>query len=129
MRVIALAAVVLGLLVAPASADDRLGRISFPNSGSAAAQPHFIRGVLLLHSFEFDDAAEAFREARRVDPGFALAYWGEALTHNHPLWRYQDREAALKVLAELGATPEARRAKSPNPARAGLSRDARRALR
>jgi tetratricopeptide (TPR) repeat protein len=115
MRVIALAAVVLGLLVAPASADDRLGRISFPNSGSAAAQPHFIRGVLLLHSFEFDDAAEAFREARRVDPGFALAYWGEALTHNHPLWRYQDREAALKVLAGLGATPEARRAKAPTP--------------
>ena len=115
MRVIALTVVVLGLLATPSSADDRLGRISFPNSGSAAAQPHFIRGVLLLHSFEFDDAAEAFREARRVDPGFALAYWGEALTHNHPLWRYQNRDAALKVLAELGATPEARRAKAPTP--------------
>ena len=113
MRVIALAAVVLSLLVAPTSADDRLGRISFPNSGSAAAQPHFIRGVLLLHSFEFDDAAEAFREARRIDPGFAMAYWGEALTHNHPLWRYQNRDAALKVLAELGPTPEARRARAP----------------
>ncbi len=96
-----------------ASADDRLGRISFPTSGSAAAQPHFIRGVLLLHSFEFDDAAEAFRQARTADPGFAMAYWGEALTHNHPLWRYQDRDAALKVLAEFGPTPEARRAKAP----------------
>ncbi|MBK5298624.1 MAG: hypothetical protein JJE40_15835 [Vicinamibacteria bacterium] len=107
------AVVALGLLVAPVCADERLGRMSFPNSGSAAAQPHFIRGVLLLHSFEFDDAAEAFREARRIDPGFALAYWGEALTHNHPLWRYQNRDAALKVLAELGPTPEARRGKAP----------------
>ena len=115
MRAIAALAAVLVLLVAPVAADEQLGRISFPNSGSAAAQPHFIRGVLLLHSFEFDDAADAFREARRIDPGFAMAYWGEALTHNHPLWRYQNRDAAVKVLAELGPTPEARRARAPSP--------------
>ena len=41
-----------------------LGRISFPDSGAAAAQPAFIRGVLLLHSFEYDDAIAAFREAQ-----------------------------------------------------------------
>jgi len=115
MRVTALATLLCALLTLPALADDRLGRISFPTSGSAAAQPHFIRGVLLMHSFEFDDAAQAFRQARAADPAFAMAYWGEALTHNHPLWRYQDRDAALKVLAELGPTPEARRAKAPTP--------------
>ena len=115
MRAIVSAVVAVGLLAAPVRADEQLGRISFPTSGSAEAQPHFIRGVLLLHSFEFDDAAEAFREARRIDPGFAMAYWGEALTHNHPLWRYQNRDAALKVLAELGPTPEARRARAPTP--------------
>ena len=103
------------VLAGTASADERLGRIDFPASGSETARPHFIRGVLLLHSFEFDDAAEAFREARKADPGFAMAYWGEALTHNHPLWRYQNREAALKVMAELGPTPEARLAKAPTP--------------
>lgn len=106
---------VLGLCANPVAAEDRLGRIDFPTSGSAAAQAQFIRGVLLLHSFEFDDAADAFRRARSVDPGFAMAYWGEALTHNHPLWRYQNREAALKVMAALGPTPEARRAKAPTP--------------
>lgn len=90
-----------------------LGRIDFPTSGSAAAQPHFIKGVLLLHSFEFEDAAEAFAEARKADPAFAMAYWGEALTHTHPLWRYRDREAALKVLNALAPTPEARQAKAP----------------
>lgn len=114
MTTAALALVML-LPFASQAVDEGLGRISFPTSGSAAAQPHFIRGVLLLHSFEFDDAAEAFREARRIDPDFAMAYWGEALTWNHPLWRYQDREAALKVMAELGPTPEARMAKAPTP--------------
>jgi tetratricopeptide (TPR) repeat protein len=108
--------VVLGLAMAsPTLADEGLGRLSFPNSGSAAAQPAFVRGMLLLHSFEYDDAADAFREARRIDPGFAMAYWGEALTHHHALWRYQDRDAALKVLAELGPTAEARRARAATP--------------
>ena len=44
-----------------------LGTIAFPNSGAPPAQAPFIRGVLLLHSFEFDDAAEEFRLARRND--------------------------------------------------------------
>ena len=111
-RVVSLALTCL-LLSAVAHADERLGRISFPNSGSAAAEPHFIRGVLLLHSFEFDDAREAFREAKKADPGFALAYWGEALTHTYPLWRHLNRDEAMKVLAELGPTREARLAKAP----------------
>jgi tetratricopeptide (TPR) repeat protein len=104
---------VVACLVGIAQADERLGRITFPNSGNAAAQPHFLRGVLLMHSFEFDDAAEAFREAKKADPAFAMAYWGEALTHTHPLWRYQNRDAALAVLAQFAPTSEARRARTP----------------
>src|SRR2546426_8692187 len=46
----------------------RLGTIDFPTSGAPAAQPQFVRGVLLLHSFEYRDAAQAFREAQRLDP-------------------------------------------------------------
>ncbi len=53
----------------------RLGTIDFPTSGAPAAQTQFIRGVLLLHSFEYQDAARAFREAQRLDSGLALAYW------------------------------------------------------
>src|SRR5881628_1103427 len=92
-----------------------LGTITFPNSGAATAQAPFIRGVLLLHSFEYQDAAQAFREAQRIDPGFALAYWGEALTYTHPLWDEQDRNAARAALQRLGPTPAARRAKAPTP--------------
>src|SRR5437773_859912 len=92
-----------------------LGTITFPNSGAATAQAPFIRAVLLLHSFEYQDAAQAFREAQRIDRGFALAYWGEALTYTHPVWNEQDRNAARAALQRLGPTPAARRAKAPTP--------------
>jgi len=78
-----------------------LGILDFPNSGADGAQDAFERGVKLLHSFEFDDARDAFIEAQQVDPGFAMAIWGEAMTLNHPLWAQQDRETALEVLAKL----------------------------
>ena len=113
--VIAVMLVVLPTLAVPGAyaqtAD--LGRIDFPTSGAPEAQEHFIRGALLLHSFEYDDAAEAFREAQRLDPDFAMAYWGEAMTYNHTLWDQQDREAAREVMERLGATPEARQTKAP----------------
>jgi tetratricopeptide (TPR) repeat protein len=91
---------------------DQLGRTSFPNSGARAAQPAFIKGVLLLHSFEYEDAAAAFRAAQRTDPSFALAYWGEAMTHNHPVWNEQNLDTARAILARLAPTPEARAAKA-----------------
>jgi tetratricopeptide (TPR) repeat protein len=90
-----------------------LGTIDFPNSGAAAAQPAFIRGVLLLHSFEYGPAAAAFREAERIDPGFAMAYWGEALTYTHPVWNQQDVNAGRAALQRLGPTAAARRARAP----------------
>ena len=52
----------------------------------AATQPAFVRGVVLLHNFEYDEAIVAFREAERVAPTFAMAYWGEALCYSQPLW-------------------------------------------
>jgi tetratricopeptide (TPR) repeat protein len=91
----------------------RLGTISFPTSGSPAAQEHFIRGVLFLHSFEYGSAAEAFREAQQADPDFAMAYWGEAMTYNHPIWDERDRDAALAALERLAPTREGRLAKAP----------------
>jgi tetratricopeptide (TPR) repeat protein len=78
-----------------------LGVLDFPNSGTQDAQASFVQGVLLLHSFEFDDSRTAFLEAQAIDPEFAMAIWGEALTLNHPLWAQQDRKTALEVLAKL----------------------------
>ncbi len=91
----------------------RLGTIEFPTSGSAMAQSHFLRGALFLHSFEYDSAATEFRAAQQVAPGFAMAYWGEAMTYNHPVWDQQDRSAALAALGRLATTPGERSAKAP----------------
>jgi len=110
-----LIAVALLALAAPAGAQTTVGEVAFANSGSAAAQAPFLRGLALLHNFEYADAAAAFREAQAADPGFAMAYWGEAMTYNHPVWMEQDAEAARAVLARLGGTPEARAARAATP--------------
>jgi tetratricopeptide (TPR) repeat protein len=103
---------VLALAVAPLAAQ-QLGTITFPNSGAPAAQTKFLDGVKFLHSFQFDEAAVAFQEAQKADPNFALAYWGEAMSHNHPLWAQVDVPKAKAILEKLGATPQARLAKAP----------------
>ncbi len=90
-----------------------LGKINFPTSATPEAQRKFIEGVLLLHSFEYDRAKRAFEEAAKIEPNFALAYWGEAMTYDHRIWDEQDQKAALAVLGRLGATPAERRAKAP----------------
>ncbi|HZH30638.1 MAG TPA: tetratricopeptide repeat protein [Pyrinomonadaceae bacterium] len=78
-----------------------LGKIDFPTSGSRAAQEHFLRGVAALHSFWYEEALEAFQAATKLEPDFALGYWGEAMAHNHPLWNEQDADAARRALANI----------------------------
>jgi tetratricopeptide (TPR) repeat protein len=86
----------------------QLGVVHFANSGARRAQPAFQRGLLLLHSFEYLAARGEFQKAEELDPSFAMAVWGEALTYNHTLWHEQDTAAARAALAKLGSTPEER---------------------
>jgi tetratricopeptide (TPR) repeat protein len=86
------------LLVFSAEAQSNLGDVTFANSGAPAAQQAFLRGLALLHDFEYADAATAFSEAQVIDATFAMAFWGEAMTFNHPVWFQQDLAAARKVL-------------------------------
>lgn len=71
----------------------------------------FARGLHLLHNFEYERALAAFQQARAADPGSVMAAWGEAMTHNHPLWMAVDIDAGRAALVRLGATPVDRRAK------------------
>ena len=89
-----------------------VGVVSFPNSGAPAAQQDFLTGLAQLHNFEYGPAAEFFRKAQQTDRDFAMAYWGEAMTHTHPVWFEQDLAAARAVLQTLAPTPEARLAKA-----------------
>ena len=95
------------------AAELTLGETTFPNSGNEAAQEPFLRGLLLLHSFEYHDARKAFQDAQTADPGFAMAYWGEAMTHNHPIWLQENVDKAREVLNRLAPTAEERAAKAP----------------
>ncbi|MGE0352145.1 MAG: hypothetical protein AB7Q69_02805 [Gemmatimonadales bacterium] len=93
-----------------------LGTLTFPTSTpSAEAQTAFVRGVLLLHLFEYESATAAFEEAVRLDPGFAMAYWGEAMTATHPVWDQQDLERGRQALQKLGPDPAARAGRAPTP--------------
>jgi len=100
-------------LAAQSPAPKSLGTIHFPSSAKPAAQEPFLTGVKALFNFEFDIAAEAFQQAEKADPAFALGYWGEAMSFNHPLWAQQDQAAARKVMDRLAPTASARAAKAP----------------
>jgi len=105
-------------------ADNRLGNAHLDVTGSEDAIPHFEKGLLLLHSFEYADAREAFQEAQSVDSSFAMAYWGEAMTYHHPLWRQQNYAEGQAALNKLAPSPEERLTKVGT----GLERDLLRAV-
>ena len=93
-----------------------LGTLTMATSArSDSARRAFLRGVLLLHLFEYPRAEAAFRAAETAEPGFAMAYWGEAMTHTHPVWNQQDVAAGRTALARLAPTAAARAAKAPTP--------------
>src|SRR5438552_436571 len=91
----------LSACAAAGFAQSDVGEVAFANTGSAAAQPAFRRGLALLHNFEYPTAAESFVEAQKIDPDFAMAYWGEAMTQTHPIWYQQDLDAARAALKKF----------------------------
>lgn len=111
---IAISGLLLVASCSPKKSDEpyKLGQLTFDVTGKDEAKAAFVKGHLLLHSFEYADAAEAFREAQQIDPDFTMAYWGEAMTYNHSIWQEQDYEKGRAVLEKLGKTPGDRGAKA-----------------
>lgn len=96
----------------PDAAKPLLGTIEFPATATTASHDSFVRGVLYMHNFHYPDAAEAFREAERLDSSNVMAYWGEAMSFTHPVWNEQDTTSAHAALLKLGASREIRLAKA-----------------
>lgn len=93
-----------------------LGTTSFATSTkSPDAQTAFLRGLLLLHVFEYPAAADSFQAAQKLDPAFAMAYWGEAMTYNHGVWNQLDATSGKAALARFAPTPAARAARIADP--------------
>ncbi len=123
MRPFLVLALACAALVSPlAQSGAQLGRATFANSGSSAAQADFLRGIAWLHSFGYEDAIDAFRAAQKTDPGFVMAYWGEAMSFSQPLWFYEELPQGRAALAKLGPTPEGRIAKAKTPREQGFMR-------
>ena len=118
-------AAVAALLLLPAAASaqfDSVGSLDFPTSArSAEAQQHFLRGVAILHSFGWKQAIEQFQAAQEIEPDFVMAYWGETLCYNHPLFASDpDNDNPRAVLARLGASSAERLAQAPTARERGF---------
>jgi tetratricopeptide (TPR) repeat protein len=87
---------------------EALGTVSFPVSCAPAVQPKFDRAAAMLHSFWFEEAAEAFTEVAREDSTCAMAHWGTAMTMwSNPFVRQPipaERQSKGLAAAERAAT-------------------------
>src|SRR3981081_1495603 len=70
----------------PAAPPEQLGKVSFPTSCTAEAQPPIEKGVALLHSFQYKESEQTFADAARREPKCAMAHWGKAMARFHQLW-------------------------------------------
>ncbi len=122
-RVPALLLITILFVVGPRPAQaqfDNVGSFEFPTSASGEAQQHFLRGVAFLHSFGWIQAREQFRAAQGIDPGFAMAYWGESLAYNHPLFSGMDPTEPGRALERLAPTAGERLSKAPTEREKGF---------
>jgi tetratricopeptide (TPR) repeat protein len=91
-----------------------LGPHVFPVSATSELAQRFVsQGLNLSYGFNHAEAGRAFREAARLDPALAMAYWGQALVLgpniNAPMDPAQEpaaRDLALKARSlAAGTTP------------------------
>ncbi len=60
---------------------DGLGNLHHAvTTNSPLAQRFFDQGLTFVYAFNHDEAAGSFKEAARLDPNMAMAYWGIALS-------------------------------------------------
>lgn len=99
--IVLLLMVMVGSCKSDTAKSEFLGMVNLEVSGAKEAIPEFERGLLLLHSFEYEDAREAFLRAQELDPTMPMAYWGEAMTYNHSLWSEQNYEDGVAVVKKI----------------------------
>ncbi len=63
-----------------------VGKAHMEISCAPAVHAQFDRALALLHNFWYARALALFQEIQQADPACAIAYWGAAMTFNHPFW-------------------------------------------
>ena len=77
---------VAGLLAQHGHGSEGVGTAHMETSCAPAVQARFDRALAVLHNFWYARALTQFQEIQEADPECAMAYWGAAMTYNHPLW-------------------------------------------
>jgi tetratricopeptide (TPR) repeat protein len=83
------------------TASDQLGHVDFPNSCKAEAQPALLKGVALLHSFQYQESESAFKAATDLDTNCAMAHWGAAMALYHQLWDFPGKRTLKEGLESV----------------------------
>src|SRR5215813_10940949 len=89
---------------APAGSEEGFGHVHMQTSCSDRVTVDFDRALALLHNFWYDRALQRFNQVAKDDPECAMAYWGAAMTYNHPFWDppSQADETAAWALVQKG---------------------------
>jgi tetratricopeptide (TPR) repeat protein len=94
---------------APSGSEEGFGHVHMQTSCSDKVTADFDRALALLHNFWYDRALQRFNQVAKNDPECAMAYWGAAMTYNHPFWdppSQTDEKAALALVRKGLAAKE-----------------------
>ena len=104
-----------------------MAHIPFPvSTRNKLAQQYINQGLNLSYAFNHAEAGRSFREAARLDPSLAMAYWGQALVlgpNINAMMEPEDEAPALELVQKAASLM----AKAP-PAGAGAYQCAGKAL-
>jgi tetratricopeptide (TPR) repeat protein len=95
---------------------EQLGHVDFPNSCKAEAQPALLKGLALLHSFQYMASESAFKAATDLDTNCAMAHWGAAMALYHQLWDFPGKRTLKEGLENV---EEAQKLGAPTPRERG----------
>jgi hypothetical protein len=105
LRICVLSFALLSVVTARGQATDpaqtHLGKVYFPTSCSADAQPLLEKGLALLHSFQYMEARQTFEEAETRDAKCAMAHWGKAMSLYEQLWESPDEKQRKEGQKEI----------------------------
>src|SRR5215467_6834036 len=94
----------------PSAREKGLGHVHMQTSCSKRVRVDFDRALALLHNFWYERALQRFNQVAKNDPECAMAYWGAAMTYNHPFWdppSLADETAAWALVQKGLAAKEA----------------------
>ena len=89
--------------------DEGFGQVHMDISCPLAVAAEFDRALALLHNFWYARALARFNQILKNDPGCGMAYWGAAITYNHPFWdppSQADETAAWTLVQQGLSAPE-----------------------